>query len=107
MILLGATILLVLSILFYVVQNPAEIPVNFFKFHFQLSQAWLGVILVLAGMYLYSIWQAIWNLNTKRILIEFGKKLVEMEEEIKKKDERIAELTGLLDAKPETSDSRE
>ena len=107
MILFTATILLVISILVYVVQNPGEIPVHFFKFSIQLSQAWVGVILVLAGMYLYSIWQAIWNVNTKRILIEFGKKLVEMEEEIKRKDARIAELTCLLEGQSKTSEVRE
>ena len=96
-------LLIIIFFIIYCVQNPSAIPVKFLGGEYNFSQPLLAVILLLAGMYLYSLWTAIWNISARRIIQEFSKKLIEMEEELRKKDEEIAELSGKTGEKKNSS----
>lgn len=77
-------------------------PADFHFFHGKLliSKSVIIILSILIGIFFTSLWQSLQTISTMRIYREFSRKITDLEEEIKKKNELLAKCEG----KPEQND---
>lgn len=88
------TLILMLIIIIFAIQNADIVTVKFVAWKFDLPKAILLFIALIAGALLSAFWHAIRYVSFSRVFKEFSKQIKELEEKLKEKDEELEVLRG-------------
>lgn len=92
MLILFITLVLILIIIIFSIQNADPVIVQFLSWQFTMPKVILLFSALLSGIFFATIWHTIRFINFSKLIKEFGKKIKNLEDEIRHKDEMVKNL---------------
>ncbi|MBI2251333.1 MAG: LapA family protein [Armatimonadetes bacterium] len=92
MLILFTTLILILIIIIFSIQNADPVIVQFLSWQFTMPKVILLFSALLSGVFFATIWHTIRFINFSKLIKEFGRKIKDLEDEIKNKNEMVKNL---------------